>query len=199
MKFRSLIPALAAIVVVLFSNVQTDSGRIAYAAPSPIGGAMGGGGGAGGGGPTCPPACPANPANCDANLIITPTQTLQFGSMAGTTGGTVTVDTAGARSSIGVILLTGGTIAAASFNMSTAPYNCNGRALPVITVGPTATLNNTTTPGMTMTVDTFVTNPAVGGAFSDTTPLTVGATLHVNANQDPGSYQGTYDLMVTFQ
>jgi len=161
---------------------------------------MGGGGGAGGGGgPTCPPACPATPANCDANLIITPSLSLQFGSMVGTNAGTVTVDPTGIRSSVGVILVTGGAVQAASFNMSTTPYNCNGRALPIITAGPTATLTHTTSPGITMTVDTFVTSPAVGGAFSDTTPLTVGATLHVNPNQQPGSYQGTYDLTVTFQ
>ena len=196
--FRSLIPALVTIVIVVFSNVQTGSGRIAYAAPSPIGGAMGGGGGGG----NCPPGCPVTPANCDANLIITPTPgiSLQFGSMAGSSGGTVTIDpVTNQRSSIGVILLTGGSEQAASFDMSTAPYNCNGTALPIITAGPTATLSNITTPGMTMTVDTFVTNPAAGGTFSDTTPLTVGATLHVNANQDPGSYSGTYDLTVNFQ
>jgi len=193
MKFRSLIIATLSIMLVVLSASQSEFGSTLHAAPAP------GGGPPPGVGPTCPPACPANPANCDASLVITPTQTLQFGAMAGTLGGTVTVDPAGARTSIGVILITGGTVAAASFNMTTTPYNCNGRALATVTVGPTATLNNISTPGMTMTVDTFVTNPATGGAFSDTTPLTVGATLHVNANQDPGSYEGTYDVTVTFQ
>lgn len=162
--------------------------------------APGGQGMGGGGGPVCPPACPPNPANCDASLVITPTQTLQFGSMVGTTAGTVTVDTTGARTATGgVVLVTGGTVSAASFTMSTVPYNCNGRALAVVTAGPTATLTHSTLPAVTMTVDTFVTNPAAGGAFDDTIPLTVGATLNVSTGQQAGSYQGTYDVTVTFQ
>lgn len=151
-------------------------------------------------GPACPPACPPSPVNCDANLVITPTQSLQFGSMVGTLAGTVVVGTTGLRTATGgVVLVTGAPVSAASFSMSTVPYNCNGRALPVITVGPTATLNHSTLPGVTMTVDTFVTNPVAGDAFDDTIPLTVGATLNVNAGQASGTYQGTYDVTVTFQ
>ena len=170
----------------------------AVAAPSPIG-EEASGGQAGGGG-NCPPGCPVTPANCDAALQIVPAQSLQFGAIAVTTGGTVTVDTTGVRSPFGgVVLMTGGTVAAASFDMNTGNYNCNGTALPVITAGPTTQIDHTTVAGATMTVDTFTTNPAAGGAFSDTTPLTVGATLHVNSGQEPGDYAGFYDLTVTFQ
>ncbi|WP_455366268.1 hypothetical protein, partial [Kaarinaea lacus] len=45
-----------------------------------------------GGGPVCPPACPPNPANCDANLVISAMQSLSFGTMAAPAAGTVTVD-----------------------------------------------------------------------------------------------------------
>ncbi|MGD8569251.1 MAG: DUF4402 domain-containing protein [Gammaproteobacteria bacterium] len=162
------------------------------AAPAP--GSMGGGMG-----PTCPPACPANPANCDANLVITPTQPLQFGAMAAPAAGTVTVDTTGVRTSTGgVVLITGSTASAANFSMTTTPYNCTGRALAVVTVASPATLTHSTL-GTTMTVNNFVTNPAAGGAFDPTVPLAVGATLNVGAGQAPGTYTGTFMVTVTFQ
>ena len=195
MKLSWLKPVLitACFTVLQAAFLEVSHVNDVQAAPGGMGGGMG---------PVCPPACPPNPINCDANLVITPspTLTLQFGSFTAGTGGTVVIDTASGRIATGgVVLLTGGTAGAASFTMSTVPYNCNGRALPIVTAGPTATLTHTTSPGVTMTVDTFVTNPAAGGAFDDTVPLTVGATLNVNASQQAGSYQGTYDLTVTFQ
>ena len=195
MKFSWLKPVFiaASLTLALATFLEVSPVNEIQAAPGGMG--MGGG-------PVCPPACPPSPTNCDASLVITPsaTQTLQFGSFTAGTGGTVIVDTASARTATGgVILLTSSTFGAASFTMSTVPYNCNGRALAIVTAGPTATLTHTTLPGVTMTVNTFVTNPAAGGAFDDTVPMTVGATLNVNASQAAGSYSGTYDLTVTFQ
>lgn len=181
----------AAALVLLTALLQITV-PTAQAAPAP--GSMGGGGG-----PTCPPACPATPANCDANLVITPTQSLQFGSMAAPAAGTVTVDTTGVRTSTGgVVLITGSTVSAANFSMSTTPYNCTGRALVVVTVTSPATLTHATL-GTTMIVNNFVTNPAAGGAFDPTVPLAVGATLNVGAAQAPGTYTGTFIVTVTFQ
>ncbi len=149
-------------------------------------------------GPVCPPACPPNPANCDANLVITATQDLQFGSMTAPVAGTVIVDTAGISTPTGGVLLTGAGAAAASFSMSTGPFKCTGRALVTVTAGPTATMTHASLPA-TMTVDTFTTNPAPGGAFDPAVPLTVGATLNVGTLQAPGSYSGTFLVTVTFQ
>ena len=158
------------------------------AAPAGMGGGMG---------PVCPPACPPNPANCDTNLIITPTQSLQFGTMAAPVAGTVTVDTLGVRTSTGgVVLISGGTVTPASFSMSTTPYNCSGRNLVIVTVASPATLNG---PGTPMTVDSFVTTPIAGDAFDPLTPLTVGGTLHVGTLQTPGTYAGMINVTVTFQ
>ena len=152
-----------------------------------------------GGGPTCPPACPPNPTNCDANLVLTSTQALQFGSLAAPAAGTVTIDTAGIRTATGgVVLIPGGAVTAANFSMTTAPYNCTGRALVVVTVASPATLTHTTL-GATMTVINFVTNPAAGGAFDPAVPLAVGATLNVGALQTPGTYNGNFLVTVTFQ
>jgi len=166
--------------------------------PVVFAGPGGGGGGGGGGGPVCPPACPPNAANCEANLVITETQSLQFGSISAPTAGTVIIDTAGVRTFTGGIVLVGAGGAAASFSMNTGSYNCTGRALVVVTAGPTATLTHATLPA-SMTVDTFTTSLVAGDAFDPTIPLTVGATLNVGTSQTPGTYTGTYPVTVSFQ
>ena len=154
--------------------------------------------GGGGGGPVCPPVCPPNPANCDANLVITAVQNLQFGSLAAPLAGTVIVDTAGVRVATGGVVVIGAGATAASFSMSTAPYTCTGRNLVIVTAGPTATLTHASLPA-TMTVDTFITNPVPGGVFDSAVPLLVGATLNVGTLQTSGSYSGTFLVTVTFQ
>ena len=151
-----------------------------------------------GGGPVCPPACPPNAANCDANLVITATQDLQFGSMTAPLGGTVIVDTAGVRIATGGVLLIGAGGSAASFSMSTGAFACTGRNLVTVTAGPTSTLTHASLPA-TMTADTFITSPAPGGVFDSAVPLLVGATLNVGALQASGSYSGTFLVTVTFQ
>lgn len=157
-------------------------------------------GGMGGGmGPVCPPACPPNSANCDANLVITPTQPLRFGLVAAPVAGTVTVDSAGTRSSTGgVILIVGGSVNPATFSMTTTPYNCTGRPLVIVTVASPAVLTHAGS-GSTMTVDNFTTNPIAGDAFDSTIPLSVGGTLNVGTLQTQGSYTGNILITVTFQ
>jgi hypothetical protein len=147
-------------------------------------------------GPVCPPACPPNAVNCDANLVITATQDLQFGSMAAPLAGTVIVNTAGARIATGGVVLIGAGGAAASFSMSTGAYTCTNKPLVIVTAGPSATLTHATLPA-TMTVDTFTTSLVPGDNF--TSPLTVGATLNVGTLQASGSYSGTFQVTVTFQ
>ena len=151
----------------------------------------------GGGGPVCPPACPPNPANCDANLVITAIQNLQFGSLAAPLAGTVIVDTTGVRVATGGVVLIGGGATAASFSMSTGAFTCTNRALVTVAAGPTATLTHTTIPGNTMAVGTFTTSLVPGDIFAS--PLTVGATLNVGTLQASGSYSGTFLVTVTFQ
>ena len=150
-------------------------------------------------GPVCPPACPPNPANCDANLVLTPTQPLRFGLVAAPAAGTVTVDTTGARSSTGgVILIVGGTVNPATFSMTTTPYNCTGQPLVIVTVASPAVLTHAGS-GATMNVDNFTTNPIAGDAFDPTIPLTVGGTLNVGNLQTQGTYSGNILITITFQ
>lgn len=190
-RFRKLFVS-GLVFACLFAGVPHDMQK-AIAAPAAPGG-MGMGGG-----PVCPPACPPNPANCDANLVITPTQPLRFGLVAAPAAGTVTVDTTGARSSTGgVILVVGGAVNPATFSMSTTPYNCSGRALVIVDVASPAVLTHAGS-GSTMTVDTFTTTPIAGDAFDSTVPLTVGGTLNVGTLQTQGTYNGNIFITVTFQ
>jgi hypothetical protein len=154
--------------------------------------------GAMGGGPVCPPACPPNPANCDANLVISSMQSLSFGTMAAPAAGTVTVDINSIRSATGgVVLIPGGTVSAATFNMTTTPYNCAGRAVVVVNVASPATLANGS--GATMSINNFVTSLVAGDAFDPTVPLAVGGTLNVGTLQASGTYTGNIFVTVTFQ
>lgn len=151
-----------------------------------------------GGGPACPPACPPNPANCDANLVISSMQSLSFGTMAAPAAGTVTVDINSIRSATGgVVLIPGGTVSAATFSMTTTPYNCAGRALVVVNVTSPATLTNGS--GTTMSINNFVTSLVAGDAFDPTVPLAVGGTLNVGTLQASGTYTGNIFVTVTFQ
>ncbi|WP_455221879.1 DUF4402 domain-containing protein [Kaarinaea lacus] len=154
--------------------------------------------GAMGGGPVCPPACPPNPANCDANLVISSMQSLSFGTMAAPAAGTVTVDINSIRSATGgVVLIPGGTVSAATFNMTTTPYNCTGRAVVIVNVASPATLANGS--GTTMSITNFVTSLVAGDAFDPAVPLAVGGTLNVGALQASGTYTGSIFVTVTFQ
>ncbi|WP_455208050.1 DUF4402 domain-containing protein [Kaarinaea lacus] len=149
-------------------------------------------------GPVCPPACAPNPANCDANLVISAIQSLSFGTMAAPTAGTVTVDINSIRSATGgVVLIPGGTVSAATFSMTTTPYSCTGRALVVVTVASPATLSNGS--GATMTINNFATSLIAGDAFDPAVPLLVGGTLNVGTLQTSGIYSGNILLTVTFQ
>ncbi len=107
------------------------------------------------------------------------------------TAGTVTVTTAGGRTSVDVDLL-GGTPAAASFDVTG-----KGNANYSITFSSPATL---TSGGNSMTVDTFNHDaggsPTLPGGGSET--FNVGATLHVGGTQAAGTYSGTFTATVNY-
>ena len=137
------------------------------------------------------------PAECDAALVISAVQNLQFGTISAPSAGTVTVDTTGVRTATGgIILLSSGTVSPASFSMSTAPVNCNGRRLIVVTVASPAILTDGTN---NITLDTFTTSPIANDRFDPAVPLLVGGTIHVNTLQPPGTYTGNILVTVTFQ
>lgn len=126
------------------------------------------------------------------SVTITTAAPLSFGSLTGAGGGSVTIAPDGGRTAAGVFPV-GGTFGPASFTVTMT----QGNPHYMITLPATATL--TTSGGATMTVDSFQSNPATQGraqppARTDT--LTVGATLRVAPSQQPGAYNGMFQLTV---
>jgi Domain of unknown function (DUF4402) len=124
---------------------------------------------------------------------VTNTAPLVFGTLiAAATAGTVTISPAGAQSTTGGVIALAGAFGAAQFTIQIDQGNPNY----TIILPASTTL---TGPGTPMTVDTFVSNPSAGGQVSHAVsePVTVGATLHIGANQTPGDYSGTFLLTIT--
>lgn len=126
------------------------------------------------------------------SIAISTDQPLVFGSLTTTAGGTVTVSTTGTVTPVGVIPLGIG----ASPARFTLRFD-NGNPHYNITLPASTTLRASN--GATMLVDAFQSDPAGRGRVAPPArvgTLTVGATLHVAANQAPGDYSGTFDVIV---
>jgi len=141
-------------------------------------------------------ACVATTASMAWAQTLVANQELAFGSFApGVSSGTVTVSTAGARSSGGgVFLVPSGAGAAASYtvggtNSATYAITLPSNGVVTLTSGPNS-----------MAVNNFSSNPVgtgvIGGGGTQT--LTVGATLSVGGNQATGSYGGSFNVTVEY-
>jgi hypothetical protein len=150
----------------------------------------------------------ANAASASASAsatVVTPiaivaSANLAFGSFAPGTGGTVTVDTGGARAASGPIL----TGAAPS---SAARFNITGQAGLTYSIGHSGTTvlaNGANTMTLTKFSDLAGVNGTSGSATSGTLDgsgaqsLFVGGTLAVAANQVAGLYNGTVIATVEY-
>lgn len=119
---------------------------------------------------------------------------LSFGNLGtGPFAGTAILNpTTGAVTVTGGVVNLGGTQTAASFTVTVPPP---GNPSFTIVLPTSATL---TGPGSaTMTVDTFTSDPPCCAGFGRSAVVTVGATLHVSANQAAGNYSGTATFIVT--
>jgi hypothetical protein len=135
---------------------------------------------------------------CAQQINLSNTRTLDFGRFVAGTGGTVTVGPTGARSRTGgVILLTSPSAGVAEFAASRG----NGGAGKAVSITLPANGSTRLTSGnSSMAVNTFVSSPATLTSIATTgTTLSIGATLTVAANQPPGSYSGSFPLIVNFQ
>ena len=132
-------------------------------------------------------------ASVIAPITIAQGAALSFGNISpsGTTG-TVVISTAGARTATNVDLLTGGTVAAATFNVGGS-----GASTYTITLPTSLTLNGSVSG--TMLVNGFnhdvVGTPALS---SGTASFAVGATVAVDAAQAAGTYTGDYTVTVNY-
>jgi hypothetical protein len=121
---------------------------------------------------------------------------LSFGNLvSGPTEGTVTISSSGGTTTTGGVVAFGGGSAPASFSISIARENPNY----TIILPRSASLSGT---GGSMVLDSFESTPKSGSNIRPPAgfeTMTVGATLHVAANQPAGSYSGSFNIIVSSQ
>ncbi len=128
---------------------------------------------------------------------ITLITNLSFGAFYSATGGSVTIDQYGSRSSVNVTLFSFGSVSAAHFNI----YANAGTVINILNI-PDFQL---TWSGYSMTVHAGATNPSLPfvntNPYSVPTELTIGATLSVGspASNPPGTYTGTFDVILVVE
>jgi hypothetical protein len=145
-------------------------------------------------------------ANASASVItpisVTSSGTLAFGKFAaGVSAGTVTINTAGARTVTGGVTASGGTPGAASFTVTGEPST-------TYTIDTSATTTTLTSGANTMALSLAgdftgagaTVAPPPSGTLSPagTQTLFVGGSLVVGANQVNGSYTGTVSVAVAY-
>jgi hypothetical protein len=140
-------------------------------------------------------------ASASANIVtpitITKNVDMNFGNVAvqALTGGTVVMDTVGARTPTAGVTLpaVAGTVAAAEFTIAGQASYTYAITLPAsVTIYDAGSAHN-------MVVDNFTSNPTSTGALSTggTETLQVGATLNVGAGQAAGAYTSSTPFTVT--
>ena len=136
-------------------------------------------------------APPPSKAECNAALQAALVTNLNFGDFESAVAGTITVDTAGARTTTGP-MLAGGSVSAAAYDVWTTLDGCEKRNIAV-TVPGTATWNGPAS----LTANNVTKNPP--NKFKLTAPIvptrvTVGASLNSNAGQTGGPYTTTFTV-----
>lgn len=130
------------------------------------------------------------------DIAIANTQTLSFGSFVAGSGGSVAINTSGARSASGdVYLIPSSQGAAAQFTVSGEPNATYTIQLPG------DDFVKLTGPGADMVINGFVSSPSgaggqLGGDGSQT--LSVGGALSVGSGQTPGNYSGSLTVIVNY-
>ena len=146
--------------------------------------------------------CVAQTCGALSSIAIAKTADLDFGSLiaTGSAGTAVINPTSGARTVTGGVFQVGGAFGPAGFNVLLC-----GAAGPkrFDILLPSAPIALTGSSGGIMTADTFTTNSGPNNVSGSTTPpptpFSVGATLHVGANQRGGTYSGTFTVTVIRQ
>lgn len=122
-------------------------------------------------------------------VVVTKTSDLEFGVIAnGTSGGTVTVSTAGART-CGAGLVCSGAVTAAGFGVVGVTAQTVGISVPA-----NVTLNGG---GSSMTATLSASDATI--VLDGTDAFTVGGVLTVGAAQASGAYTGTFTVTVNYQ
>ena len=131
-----------------------------------------------------------------APISISNTEPLAFGKFAAGSGGSVLVNTSGARSATGgVVLLSSSAGAAARFEVAGDANLTYAITLPA---NGSASLANGS--GQNMSLTDFASSPASTGLLNalGRQTLSVGARLNVGASQPTGSYSGSFVIYVDY-
>jgi len=124
-------------------------------------------------------------------MTITKTIDLNFGSLVPNTGGTVVVTPAGGRSATGTVVLFGGIVSAASFDVTGSGTSTYAITLPT-------TDHTISSGGNNMIVNNFQSTPSGTGALvGGAQTLTVGATLNVVSVHPVSTYTNAVGFDVT--
>ncbi|MFT6096263.1 MAG: hypothetical protein ACJAXY_000458 [Nonlabens sp.] len=141
-------------------------------------------------------ATASSSATIVAPIGIAQSADMNFGNVATNgAGGTVVIATDGTTTPSGGVTLPAqtGTVTAAAFDVSG-----EGAYTYTITLPGTFNLSDGAGTPNTMSVGTFVSDPATTGTLvSGAQTVNVGATLTVAGGQEPGVYTNTTDLTVT--
>jgi Domain of unknown function (DUF4402) len=127
-----------------------------------------------------------------APITMTKTLDLNFGNITNTGGGTASISPDGDRSRSGGVQLVAGPSSAASFNVLAAngySYNLTNEVSDLVGVGSAA--GDT----IELTLDHASSGTGTGGAEV----TRVGGEIKLDANDSPGSYSGSFDLIATYQ
>ena len=146
---------------------------------------------------TVPSLPPCFAQECGQKIVapvsVSETTALSFGNIAATSvGGTLAVSTNGTTTAININEMAGTPVSEGVFEVTG-----DGGASFSVTLPSSATLSSG---GNSMTVNNFNhdggVSPAIAGGGSR--DLSIGATLNVGANQEPGSYSGSFTITVNY-
>jgi hypothetical protein len=150
-------------------------------------------------------AASATPADANSFSIVN-TDTLAFGAFVAGTGGTLKIGaSSGARSTTGGVTLMNSTFRAARFTVSCVAGGgadtCTSTSIysmdPVAGITLTSGANSMSIANFSVySVNTANSSGQLSGG---TDSLKVGATLTVGNNQAPGSYSGSFSVIVAYQ
>lgn len=131
-----------------------------------------------------------------AEISISATDHLVFGSFAAGSGGTITVTPSGSCSA-------GGNVILINSNCSRAEFLVTGDSNATYLIElPGDDFVVLTGPGNDMVISSFVSNPAAGANgllnASGSQSISVGGTLNVGSNQAAGSYSGSFSVIVQY-
>lgn len=138
------------------------------------------------------------PAVCEAALSWTTTE-MDFGNYVGGTNGTITMDPdTAALTPVGVVLVGGGTVAAATYVFTTTNADCL-KSFINITLPADISINDSG-PTSTIIINNLVTSIAPQTKFklSKLNTIKIGGTLNATSTDTPDAYVGPFTVIFSY-